>query len=75
MKTLRLLFQSRKFVVALGGIVLAVLTRVVGMDPEAADTLTYLIMALATAYILATGAEDAAKKLLETHKPDDGGEK
>lgn len=63
MQTLRLLFRSRKFVVAIGGLVLAVLTRVVGFDAATAETLTYLIMALACAYILGTAVEDAALKL------------
>ena len=68
MKMLRLLFRSRKFVVAIGGLVLAVLTRVVGLDADTAEALTYLIMVFGTAYILGTAVEDAAQKLLETRR-------
>lgn len=63
MSTIRLLFRSRKFVVALGGLVLAALIHVVGFDAATAETLTYLIMALASAYIVGHAVEDAARKL------------
>ena len=60
MSTLRLLFRSRKFVVALGSLVLAVLSRVTGLDPETVNTMTILIMTVASAYIVGTAAEDVA---------------
>ena len=58
MKTLKLLFRSRKFVVALGSIVAATLSRLIGLDPETTNTLTILIMTVASAYIVGQAYED-----------------